>query len=318
MNRKIFVVLFAAAVSALPGMAQSSKLNGTWKLDNAKSNFGQFPAPASEVDVITVSGTDFKAQVTSANAQGSQSYTRSCTIDGKEVALAPDDPRGHLGAITLSKIKCEWSGSSVVFTESANVRGADLMDRLTYSASDDGKTMTMDSHITSATINGDRKLVYDAADASAGMMAMPAASAAMSSGSRPNLSGTWKLNIPKSNFGQIPPPASQVDTIVDNEPSITITADQKGGMMGDSNNAETLSTDGKPTSSPGMGGAAVASTTHWDGAALVVDSKTSFQGSDVTLKDTYTVSADGNTLTEVTHVVSGMGNFDITNVYDKQ
>src|SRR5450755_831504 len=130
MNRRIFVILFAVAVSALPGIAQSSKLNGTWKLDNAKSTFGQFPPPASEVDVITVNGSDFKQQVTSVNAQGSQTYTRSCTIDGKEVTLTPDDPRGHLGAITLSKIKCEANGAAVVFTETANLRGTELTDKL--------------------------------------------------------------------------------------------------------------------------------------------------------------------------------------------
>jgi hypothetical protein len=317
MNRKIFLILFAVAAFALPGLAQSSKLNGTWKLDNAKSNFGQFPPPASETDVITINGSDFKQQVTTANAQGGQTYTRACTIDGNEVALAPDDPRGHLGTITLSKIKCAWDGASLVFTEGANVRGTDLTDRLTFSPSDDGKTMTMDSHITSPTINGDRKLVYDAADSSAAMAA-PAMSASMPSGPHPSLSGTWKLNVPKSDFGQIPGPASQTDTIEDSEPSVKITADQKGGMMGDTNNTESLTTDGKPSTSPGMGGAAVTSTAHWDGGALVVNSKTSFQGSDVTLKDTYTLSADGKTLTEVTHVESSMGNFDTTSVYDKQ
>src|ERR1019366_3480509 len=133
MNRKSFVILFAVGVFALPGIAQNSKLNGTWKLDNAKSNFGQFPPPASEVDVITVSGSDFKQQVTTANAQGSQTYTRSCSIDGQEDALTPEDPRGHLGAITLSKIKCAWDWSSVVFTEGENLRGSDLTDKLSFS-----------------------------------------------------------------------------------------------------------------------------------------------------------------------------------------
>jgi hypothetical protein len=325
MHRKILAISFAVAVAALPSFAQSSSLNGTWKLNNAKSSFGQFPPPASETDTIGVSGTDFKQQVTSAGAQGSQTYTRSCTVDGKEVTLSPDDPRGHLGAITLSKIQCAWQGTSVVFTETANLRGTELTDRLTFSASDDGKTMTMDSHITSATINGDRKLVYDKQDGSAAMndpgaMAATPGAASMihTGGSQPNLTGTWKLDIPKSNFGQIPPPTSQTDTIDDSEPAVKIVEDQKGGMMGDMNLTSTLSTDGKETTSPGMGGAPTTSTAHWDGVALVVDSKLSFQGTDVKVKDTYTLSSDGKTLTEVTHVESGMGNFDSTSVYDKQ
>ncbi len=279
MHRKFLAISFAVVALALPGLAQSSNLNGTWKLNNSKSTFGQFPPPASETDTIAINGTDFKQQVTSVGAQGSQTYTRSCTIDGKEVTLAPDDPRGHLGAITLSKIQCASQGGSVVFTETANLRGTELTDRLTFSPSDDGKTMTMDSHITSATINGDRKLVYDKQDASSAMAADPAPMAATPGaaamihvgGSQPNFTGIWKLNITKSNFGQLPPPASQTDTIDDNEPSVKIAEDQKGGMMGDMNLATTLSTDGKETTSPGMGGAPTTSTAHWDGIALVVD-----------------------------------------------
>ena len=325
MHRKIFFTLCAVALFALPSFAQTTNLNGTWKLDNAKSSFGQFPPPTSETDVINIDGSSFKQQVTSANQQGSQSYTRACTIDGQEKTLSPDDPNAHIGRITLSKIKCEWQGSSLVVTETANLQGSELTDRLTFSPSDDRKSMTMDSHITSATMNGDRKLVYDAAESSAGMaspsgMSPTAGAAAMihTGSGAPNLTGTWKLNIAKSDFGQGQPPASQVDTIEDNEPSVKIVEDQKGGFMGDMNITSSLSSDGKPTTSTGMGGAQVTSTAHWDGGSLVVNSKTSFQGNDVTIKDTFTPSEDGKTLKEVAHIESSMGNFDTTSVFDKQ
>jgi len=319
MYGKIGVMAVAIAAFALPGLGQTNKLNGTWKLNTSKSNFGQFPGPSEETDIITISGSDFKQQVTSVGANGTQSYTRACTIDGKEVTLTPDDPRAHLGAITLSKIACTWQGNSLVFNETANLRGSDLTDRLTFSVSEDGKTMTIDSHIASATMNGDRKLVYDAAGAAA-MTATPGAAAMIHTGSGdpPNLSGTWTLNVPKSNFGQMPAPASQTDTIDDHEPSIKIVEDQKGGMMGDLNLTTTLSSDGKETTSSGMGGTPVTSTTHWEGSTLVINSTTSFQGSDVKIKDSYTLSPDGKTLTEVTHVETGMGNFDSTSVFDKQ
>ncbi len=133
----------------------------------------------------------------------------------------------------------------------------------------------------------------------------------------PNLSGTWILNITKSDFGQIPPPTSQTDTIEHNEPSLKITVDQKGGAMGDATYTTALSTDGKETTSTGMGGAEVKSTAHWDRDALVVVSKTSFQGSDLTIKDTYSLSTDSKVLTQVTHVESSMGNFDAKDIFDK-
>ena len=124
--------------------------------------------------------------------------------------------------------------------------------------------------------------------------------------------------FPRAISGKFRLPRSQTDTIDDSEPAVKIAEDQKGGMMGDMNLTTTVSTDGKETTSAGMGGAPVTSIAHWDGIALVIDSKTSFQGSDIKIKDTYTLSSDGKTLTEVTHVESGMGNFDSTSVYDKQ
>jgi len=327
MHRKVCLLMFAVAVMALPGLAQNSKLNGTWKLNIAKSSFGQFPPPTSETDTLTVKGNDFKQEYTSVTTRGEQKLMRSCTVDGKEVTLTPDDTRVQLGGIKLAKMQCSWEGSAVVFLETANFNGGTLTDKLTFSPSDDGNTMTMDSHITSATMNGDRKFVYDKAEASASMapagaapMAATPGAAAMihAGGDPPNLSGTWKLNVSKSNFGQIPPPASQVDTIEDNEPSLKITSDQKGGMMGDTSNTSALSTDGKEVTIQGAGGAVVKSTAHWEGSALIVNSKVDVQGNPVTVKTTYTLSADGKTLSEASHIESGMGNFDLTGVFDKQ
>ncbi len=326
MFRKFLAISFAVATLALPSLAQSSNLNGTWKLNVSKSTFGQFPPPTSETDTLTVNGNEFKQEYTSVTARGEQKGLRSCTVDGKEVILTPDDTRVQLGAIKLAKMQCSWEGKAVVFLETANMQGGVLTDKLTFSPSDDGSTMTMTSHIASATINGDRKFVYDKAEASSAAATDPAQVAATPGaaamihvgGSQPNFTGVWKLNISKSSFGQIPPPGSQTDTIDDSEPSVKIAEDQKGGMMGDMNLTTTVSTDGKETTSTGMGGTPVTSIAHWDGIALVIDSKTSFQGSDVKIKDTYTLSSDGKTLTEVTHIESGMGNFDTTSVYDKQ
>jgi hypothetical protein len=326
MHRKFLAMTIAVAAFALPSLAQDSKLNGTWNLNVSKSSFGQFPPPTSETNTLTVSGNQFKQEYSSVTARGPQNGLRSCAVDGKEVA-SPDASQVNLGGIKLAKMQCSWDGKAVVFLETVNMQGGVLTDKLEFSASDDGSTMTMTSHIASATMNGDRKLVYDKDSASASaapaagmaMAATPGAAAMIHTGAgAPNLSGSWKLNIPKSSFGQIPPPASQMDTIDDIEPVVKITEDQKGGMMGDMNMSSTVDTSGKETKNSGMGGADVLSTAHWDGVALVVDSKTSFQGSDVKIKDSYTLSADGKTLTEVTHIESGMGNFDTSSVYDKQ
>ncbi|HTR46535.1 MAG TPA: hypothetical protein VMM16_04010 [Verrucomicrobiae bacterium] len=330
MYRKIFLSAVAVAAFALPGMAQDSKLNGQWTLNLSKSNFGQLPPPASENDTITVKGNSFRQEYVTVTSRGTQNVLRSCTVDGKEVEN-PDSSQVNLGgAIKLAKMQCSWDGKAVVFLETVNMQGGVLTDKITFIPSDDGSTITIAGHIESPVpaINGDRKYVFDKSDGSAGAAAAAAASsmaptpgaAAMihtGGGDPPSLSGTWKLNVAKSNYGQIPPPASQVDTIDDSEPTIKITVDQKGGMMGDSVTTSTLDTSGKETKNGGNG-MDVLSTAHWQGAALVVDSKASMQGTDMKIKETYTVSGDGKTLTDVLHIESGMGNFDLTSVYDKQ
>jgi hypothetical protein len=325
MDRKFLVILFGAATLAMPALAQQgASFNGNWTLDNAKSSFGQFPPPQSETDTIQINGSDFQQHVSSVSARGTQTYTRACTLDGKEVTFAPDDPKAQLmPGLKLSKIQCGWDGNSVFVLETVPFQGAILTDKMTFSV--DGSTLTMTGHIASATMNGDRTYVYDkggsasadAAPANGGMAATPGAAAMIHTGAQPNLSGTWKLDPAQSKFGQMPPPASQVDTIQQDGSSIKIAIDQKGGMMGDTAYTESLTTDGASATWGGLGGTQVTGTAQWTGGSLVVDSKTSFQGSDVKIKDTFTLT-DPNTLSEVTHIESGMGNFDTTSVFTKQ
>jgi hypothetical protein len=323
MHQKVTVLLFAVAIFALPSLAQNSKLNGTWKLDASKSDFGQMPPPASETDVVTVNGSDFTQKVSSQTARGASDYTRSCTINGQKENLTPENPRAHIGPVVISSIECAKDGDSVVVTEGAMMRGSELTDQLTFTPSADGKMMTIHQHITSAAMNMDRKMVFDRTEASAAASPAagnaPASAAAMTSvGSHPDLSGTWKLDIAKSDFGAGQPPASQVDTIVMNGTSCKVTTDQKGGFMGDTNYSESFTTDGKESTWSGMGGSEVKGTAQWEGNTLIVNAKTSFQGSDVTIKDTYTLSEDGKTLHLTSHAGTPMGDFDSKMVFDKQ
>src|SRR5579875_1700269 len=300
MLRKLFLISSAVALVALPGLAQN-KLNGTWKLNISKSDFGQMPPPTSETDTITVNGTQFTQKVRSETARGTSSYTRSCDINGQEEKLSPDNPRAHIGPVVIASIKCEKKDDGVVVTEGFDMRGDPSFDQSDSSADN------------------------PAPPANGGMAATPGAEAiihtgdgAASDGPHPDFSGTWNLDIAKSNFGQGQPPASEVDTITENGNSMTVVTAQKGGMMGDMNTTEKFTTDGKPSTWTGMGDSKVTGTANWDGDKLVVNAKTSFQGSDVNLKETYSLSADGKTLTKTLHAETGMGNFDSTSVYDKQ
>jgi hypothetical protein len=62
----------------------------------------------------------------------------------------------------------------------------------------------------------------------------------------------------------------------------------------------------------------VSTSAKWDGPALVVTEKTSFQDSPGTLTATYTLSPDGKVLTKDSKINASMGEFDMKAVYDKQ
>jgi hypothetical protein len=44
----------------------------------------------------------------------------------------------------------------------------------------------------------------------------------------PNLTGVWKLNLSKSEYGPVPPPDAMTRTINHNDPSLQISTSQKG------------------------------------------------------------------------------------------
>src|SRR5262245_51391549 len=84
---------------------------------------------------------------------------------------------------------------------------------------------------------------------------------------KPNLSGTWKINIAKSDYAGLPLPESFVRTIQHAEPSITIVEDQVG--QGATPHTERkMTTDGKTTAIE-INGAPVNVTAAWEDSTLV-------------------------------------------------
>lgn len=338
-----WTVMVGAAMAAVvmavaPAMAQNKPdFSGTWNLDSAKSDFGQVPGPSSETIVIAQKNTNLSETVNFADEQGSHNYTLDLTLDGPEVAYTPDKAP-QLGMVTLQKVKAAWQGTSVVVNETLKYEeDADVSGTNTYSLSADGNMLTMDMNFSTPMGNMTRKMVFDkagtgsvtGAGAAAGSAsASPSASSASSgssaaasssaaAGPAPNLSGSWKLNIAKSDFGQIPVPDSRTEQITDTEPNIKIVSTWTGGAMGDGTNTMDLDTTGKETTSQIMGNDAK-NTAKWDGASLVVNTAMTMQDADIAVKSTYNMSADGKTLTVLSHVTGPMGEMDMKAVYEKQ
>ena len=139
-----------------------------------------------------------------------------------------------------------------------------------------------------------------------------------------NLSGKWKLNTAKSEFGPIPGPDSRSDEIVQNGSEIkqSVVSD---GAQGKQEHTLVLTVDGKehtvPEDSPmaHLGQLRLEKVAaSWDNSALVVSETLNFQGNDLDVKNRYDVSAHGAVLTIASHVGSSMGEMDRKFVFDRQ
>jgi hypothetical protein len=141
-----------------------------------------------------------------------------------------------------------------------------------------------------------------------------ALSAGVQPSAKPNLSGEWKMNASKSNFGVLPPPTSMTRSITHAEPTLTIVEKQQSAM-GDQNTTRKYTTDGSAMTFE-ANGATVKGSAKWAGTTLEVESDVELIGA--SFQDKMTLSADGRTLTSQVHITSPQGDVDVTVVFDKQ
>ena len=151
-----------------------------------------------------------------------------------------------------------------------------------------------------------------AASAALALSAVPPAFAA----GQPDFSGEWKLNVGKSDFGAVPPPASQTMKIDHKDPVLKVVNEQIGAADGDTTMNATYSTDGKETKND-YRGAPLTSVAKWDGDVLVIDTKVDLQGASSTVKATWKLSDDGKTIAVNTKISTPQGAFDIKSVFEK-
>lgn len=136
------------------------------------------------------------------------------------------------------------------------------------------------------------------------LMAVPLAAA-------PNFSGNWVLNLAKSEYGQFPAPEVMTRHIQHKDPALSMSTYQKGAQ-GEVTTELKYSTDAKPAVNGENKGSA-----HWEGNKLVIETSREFQKTQLTQREEWTLSADGKTLTIVTHVKLPNGEFDVKQVFEK-
>ena len=159
-----------------------------------------------------------------------------------------------------------------------------------------------------------------------------------------NFAGTWTLDVSKSKLGDRNNIESQTLTVVQTDKDIKVTPVTKrlpppggapvgggggrmggGGGMGGGDTVNTYTLDGKETTieieSP-MGKMPVKLTGKWDAGKLVLSSSRTFSGQNgeitSTTKDTWSLSADGNTLTVDAESTSPRGTTSTQKVFAKK
>ncbi|HWF48456.1 MAG TPA: hypothetical protein VG168_15720 [Bryobacteraceae bacterium] len=123
---------------------------------------------------------------------------------------------------------------------------------------------------------------------------------------RPNFSGRWRMVKDKSNFATFHIPDMIIQQIDHHDPTLNIHTIETLANKTNSNDVSYF-TDGKESENV-ISGRDASSKAFWDGPALMVrtDTKDS-RGENVTMEDRYELSADKKTLTETSHITTGLG-----------
>lgn len=133
---------------------------------------------------------------------------------------------------------------------------------------------------------------------------------------KPDFSGTWKLNVAKSDFGVLGGPTSRTDVITHKDPSLSNSVTAEGPQEKQEFSVK-YTTDGKEAVNH-MGSREIKSVVKWADSSLVINSKFVYNDADVTADSTWTLSPDGKTLTITAHFTSTLGEADQKFVFEKQ
>ncbi len=132
----------------------------------------------------------------------------------------------------------------------------------------------------------------------------------------PNLTGSWKLNVAKSQYGAIPAPAEVTRRVILDGVNLWMSTQQKTAQR-DSTSELTYTTDGKVCINKVTNGESKG-TAHWQGDTLIIESSQQNGTQELKSRETWALSPDGKTLTVATHLTLPQGGVDVKQVFEKQ
>lgn len=153
MFKKVLAVFAILILAALPALAKPN-FTGDWKLNTAKSTFGEIPAP----DSMSYKITHDDPNITSVNKQSGQMgevETKTvCTTDGKECTN-----QGFQGAVIKSTMN--WDGDALIVESKGKIGEVDFTAKAKWTLSADGKNLTLAQSISTAMGDFAQTLVFE-------------------------------------------------------------------------------------------------------------------------------------------------------------
>ena len=153
--RRTGLILAGLLLLAASASAQTKpNFSGDWKLNAAKSNFGQMPAPTSLTEKITHSDPSLKVQTAQSGDYGDLNSDFSFTTDGKECQNA-------MGDMFKMTSTVKWDGDILMFDSKMDFQGTAMTGVDKWSLSPDGKSITVQRHFNGPMGEGDAVIVLD-------------------------------------------------------------------------------------------------------------------------------------------------------------
>jgi hypothetical protein len=122
------------------------ELNGVWKLNLARSDYGDMQGPNTRTDTIEQDGAQVRESVSAEGRNKVQQYILTFTTDGKETVYAKG-AEIQMGIVVLQAISATWQRHALVVTEKLRFQDSDLVAKNTYELSKDGQTLTIQTSL---------------------------------------------------------------------------------------------------------------------------------------------------------------------------
>ncbi len=158
---KIKAILLTGALLAftVSGWAAADKpdFTGKWKMDAAKSDFGAFPGPDSQTNVIDHKDPKIKINTTAKGGpQGDRTFERNYTTDGKESTNTQ-------GAQEIKTV-VTWDGNNLVLKSKLGFQGSPVEINETYTLAAGGKSLTITRELKSSQGEITQKVLFTKED----------------------------------------------------------------------------------------------------------------------------------------------------------